>query len=314
MTKLRVAFMGTPGFAVPALDALKRAGHEIEAVYTQPPRPAHRGKKETPSPVHQAALKMGIPVRHPSSLKTQEAQAVFKDLALDAAIVVAYGLIMPKAILDAPRYCCLNIHASLLPRWRGAAPIQRAILAGDDETGISIMQIDEGLDTGPVLLEEPMPIYHRSTAQNLHDDLAALGARLIVEALDGRACGQITPKPQPDAGVTYAYKLQKSEGFIDWTQNAADLDRRVRALTPWPGCFFDYGEERIKLLQALPAFPDRQAPAGTILDPDAVVACGTGALKLLHLQRPGRSPVSGGDFLRGLRLSPGDCLLGDKPA
>jgi methionyl-tRNA formyltransferase len=308
MAKLRVAFMGTPGFSVPALDAIQRAGHEIEAVYTQPPRPANRGKKQTPSPVHQAALKMGIPVRHPTSLKTEEAQAAFKSLDLDVAVVVAYGLILPKAILDAPRFGCLNIHASLLPRWRGAAPIQRAILAGDEETGISIMQMDEGLDTGPVLLEEPMPIYHRSTAQNLHDDLAALGARLIVEALDSRASGLMAPKQQPEAGVTYAAKLQKSEGLIDWTKTAADLDRQVRALTPWPGCFFDHGGERIKLLDAIPAFPKTQAPAGTIVSPDAVVTCGTGALKLLHVQRPGRGPVSGGDFLRGLRLSAGDSL------
>ncbi|MDF1748049.1 MAG: methionyl-tRNA formyltransferase, partial [Alphaproteobacteria bacterium] len=267
------------------------------------------GKQPTPSPVHQAALKMNIPVRHPSSLKTEEAQAAFKGLALDAAVVVAYGLILPKAILEAPRFGCLNIHASLLPRWRGAAPIQRAILAGDEETGISIMQMDEGLDTGPVLLEEPIPIYHRSTAQALHDDLSALGARLIVEALDSRASGLITPKKQSEAGVTYAEKLQKSEGHIDWHKNAADLDRQVRALTPWPGCFFEHAGERIKLLDAIPVFPDQEAPAGTIVSPDAVVTCGIGALKLLHLQRPGRGPVSGADFLRGLRLSPGDSLV-----
>ncbi|MEC9266833.1 MAG: methionyl-tRNA formyltransferase [Pseudomonadota bacterium] len=308
MAKLRLAFMGTPGFSVPALDAVVRAGHEVEAVYTQPPRPAHRGKKETPSPVHIAAEKMGIPVRHPVSLKTPEAQAAFADLRLDAAVVVAYGLILPKAILEIPRYGCLNIHASLLPRWRGAAPIQRAILAGDDETGISIMQMDEGLDTGPVLLEEPVQILHRTTAHDLHDDLAHLGARLIVEALDGLADGSMRPKKQPEDGVTYAEKLKKSEGFIDWREPASDIDRRVRALTPWPGCYFEQGGERIKLLRALPTFPDRDAPPGTLLDDQGTVACGTGAIRLQRVQRPGRGPVSGEDFLRGLRLSPGTVL------
>lgn len=308
MTKLRLAFMGTPGFSVPALDAIVRDGHEVEAVYTQPPRPANRGKKETPSPVHLAAEKMGIPVRHPSSLKTPEAQAAFADLRLDAAVVVAYGLILPKPILDAPKFGCLNIHASLLPRWRGAAPIQRAILAGDEETGISIMQMDEGLDTGPVLLEEPVQILHRATAHDLHDELAHLGARLIVEALDGRATGSIRPKPQPENGVTYAEKLRKSEGRIDWSQDAATIDRQIRALTPWPGCFFEHGDERVKLLRALPGIPERNAKPGTLLDDDGLVACGTGAIRLQRVQRPGRGPVSGQDFLRGLRLSAGTVL------
>lgn len=308
MAKLRLAFMGTPGFSVPALDALVRAGHEVEAVYTQPPRPANRGKKPTPSPVHIAADKMGIPVRHPSSLKTEEAQAAFRDLRLDAAVVVAYGLILPKPILEAPRLGCLNIHASLLPRWRGAAPIQRAILAGDVETGVSIMQMDEGLDTGPVLLEEPIQILHRTTAQDLHDDLAKLGARLIVEALDGLASHSIVPIPQQDGGATYAAKLAKSEGRIDWTQSASITDRQIRAFTPWPGCFFEFGEERIKLLQAVPILPDVIAPPGSILDATACVSCGTGALKLLKVQRPGRKPVSGEEFLRGLHLEPGTML------
>lgn len=308
MTKLRLAFMGTPGFSVPALDAIVRDGHEVEAVYTQPPRPANRGKKETPSPVHLAAERMGIPVRHPSSLKTPEAQAAFADLRLDAAVVVAYGLILPKPILDAPKFGCLNIHASLLPRWRGAAPIQRAILAGDEETGISIMQMDEGLDTGPVLLEEPVQILHRATAHDLHDELAHLGARLIVEALDGRATGSIRPKPQPENGVTYAEKLRKSEGRIDWSQDAATIDRQIRALTPWPGCFFEHSDERVKLLRALPGIPERNAKPGTLLDDDGLVACGTGAIRLQRVQRPGRGPVSGQDFLRGLRLSAGTVL------
>lgn len=308
MASLRIAFMGTPVFSVLALDAIQRAGHEIEAVYTQPPRPANRGKQPTLTPVHQAAQKMRIPVRHPDSLGTEEAQAAFRDLNLDVAVVAAYGLILPKPILEAPRHGCLNIHASLLPRWRGAAPIQRAILAGDEETGISIMQMDEGLDTGPVLLEEPVPIYPRSTAQEVHDALATLGARLIAEVLDGIATGTLKPRPQPAEGATYASKLQKSEGWIDWTKEASDLDRRVRALTPWPGCYFEHGGERIKLLKALPAFPDGTSPPGTILDAEATIACGIGALKLVRVQRPGRDAVSGSDFLRGLRLVPGAVL------
>ena len=309
MTTLRLAFMGTPVFSVPALEAIVQSGHEVEAVYTQPPRPANRGKKETPSAVHVAAEKLGIPVRHPQSLKSEEEWKAFADLRLDAAVVVAYGLILPKPILEAPRLGCLNIHASLLPRWRGAAPIQRAILAGDDETGVSIMQMDEGLDTGPVLLEEPVPIYHRTTARDLHDDLSALGARLIVEALDSFASGTINPISQSDAGVTYAEKLRKEEGRLDWDRPAAELDRRIRALTPWPGCFFEFRGERIKVLKAIPVAPSDEASAGTLLDKDGTVACGLGSLKLNQVQRPGRGPVSGEEFVSGLRLEPGVALL-----
>ncbi|NMM43750.1 methionyl-tRNA formyltransferase [Rhodospirillaceae bacterium KN72] len=306
---MRLAFMGTPAFSVPALEAIVHSGYEVEAVYTQPPRPANRGKKETPSPVHLAAEKLGIPVRHPTSLKSEDEWRAFADLRLDAAVVVAYGLILPKPILDAPRLGCLNIHASLLPRWRGAAPIQRAILAGDDETGISIMQMDEGLDTGAVLLEEPVPIYHRTTAQDLHDDLSALGARLIVEALDSFSIGTIHPVPQSENGVTYAEKLRKEEGRLDWGRPAAELDRQIRAFTPWPGCFFEFRGERIKVLQAIPIAPAGKSTAGTLLDKDGTVACGFGGLKLIRMQRPGRGPVSGEEFVSGMRLEPGVALL-----
>lgn len=305
---MRVAFMGTPAFSVLALNAIQRAGHEVVAVYTQPPRPAGRGKKLQSSPVQQAAELMHIPVRHPASLRDPTEQAAFADLRLDAAVVVAYGLILPKPILDAPVHGCLNIHASLLPRWRGAAPIQRAIEAGDSETGVSIMQMDEGLDTGPVVLEEPVPIYHRSTAKDLHDALATLGARLIEEALAGLGTGALHPRPQPSEGATYAHKLTKAEGELNWSDNTILLDRRVRAFNPVPGCWFMRGEERIKVLEALPTLPEKTGPPGTILEPDATVACGAGALRLMKVQRPGKSPVTGEEFLRGVGLSVGDAL------
>lgn len=305
---LRLAFMGASAFSVPALDALVRQGHEVEVVYTQPPRAAGRGKRETPTPVHIAAEKTGIPVRHPRTLRSEPVQAAFRDLRLDAAVVVAYGTILPKPILMAPRLGCLNIHASLLPRWRGAAPIQRAILAGDTETGVSILQMDEGLDTGPVLLEKPVPIYQSSTARSLHDELSFLGARLIVETLERLTVGSITPMRQEETRATYAEKLTKAEGRIDFTAHAGRLDRQVRALTPWPGCFFEYGGERIKLIHAHPNLPGKSAKPGTILDTDGTVACGTGALTFERVQRPGRDSVAGADFLRGLRLMPGDVL------
>lgn len=305
---MRVAFMGTPAFSVLALNAIQRAGHEVVAVYTQPPRRAGRGKKPRPSPVQQAAEMMHIPVRHPENLRDPSEQAAFADLRLDAAVVVAYGLILPREILSAPRHGCLNIHASLLPRWRGAAPIQRAIEAGDAETGVSIMQMDEGLDTGPVVLEEPVPIYHRTTAKDLHDALATLGARLIEEALEGLGTGALHPRAQPSEGATYAHKLSKSEGELNWSENTILLDRRIRAFTPAPGCWFMRGEERIKVLEALPTLPEKTGSPGTILAPDATVACGAGALRLVKVQRPGKSPVTGEEFLRGAGLSVGDAL------
>ncbi|MCR9219365.1 MAG: methionyl-tRNA formyltransferase [Alphaproteobacteria bacterium] len=305
--------MGTPDFSVPALKALVEAGHRVRRVYTQPPRPAGRGQQPRKTAVHRAADALGLPVVHPDTLRDPEIFESFRRLGLDAAVVVAYGLILPKPYLTAPRLGCLNIHASLLPRWRGAAPIQRAILAGDRESGVSIMRMEEGLDTGPVILEEPVAIEPQMTAGDLHDALAPLGARLVVEALEGLAGGQLSPQPQPEEGVTYAAKLEKAEGRIDWTQPAEAVDRQVRGLTPWPGCFFLRGGEPVKLLaaQIAPAGLGWPAP-GAVLDRQGRVACGKGALKLLRVQRPGRKPVSGEEFLRGERLNPGD-PIGDPP-
>ena len=304
---LRLAFMGTPDFAVPILRALADAGHDVAAVYTQPPRPAGRGHREQPSPVQRAAETLGIPVHAPAKLDTAE-QAKFRALDLDAAVVVAYGLILPKAVLAAPRLGCINVHASLLPRWRGAAPIQRAILAGDKETGVTIMQMDEGLDTGPMLLAESVPIRPETTAAVLHDELAALGARLIVRALAGRADGSLLPRPQGADGVTYAKKLARDEGRLDWKKPAAELERAVRALNPAPGVWFERGGERIKVLAATPAESRGSVPPGTVLDGVLTVACDTGALRLIRLQRAGREAVDAEAFLRGYPLPPGTRL------
>lgn len=326
---LRLAFMGTPDFSVPVLDALVAAGHEIACVYCQPPRPAGRGHKEQPTPVHRRALELGLPVRHPRSLKKPEEQAEFAALGLDAAVVVAYGLILPQAVLDAPRLGCFNIHASLLPRWRGAAPIQRAIEAGDARTGITIMRMDAGLDTGAMLLEESLPITPATTATTLHDALSVMGARLIVTALDGVAAGTLAGVAQPLDGVTYAAKLSKEEGRLDFTQPAAVLDRRVRAFTPWPGAWFDAAlpdgaVERIKVLAVSPvagagtAVPGTAAPGtaapGTLIDAELTLACGEGALRLLTVQRPGRGPVDGPAFLRGFAHRIGGVLAAPAPA
>jgi methionyl-tRNA formyltransferase len=300
---MRLAFMGSPDFAVPALRALHGAGHEIAAVYCQPPRPAGRGQKETPCPVHRAALALGLPVRTPARVRKDAAEhAAFAALALDVAVVAGYGLILPKPMLEAPRRGCLNIHASLLPRWRGAAPIQAAILAGDAESGVTIMQMEEGLDTGPMLLKGAVPIGPRTTTPELHDALAPLGAGLILRALAEAP----PPVPQAEAGVTYAAKLTKEDGRLDWAQEAAALDRRVRALNPWPGTVFQHGGETIRVLAAEPAAGG--GTPGTVLDEAATIACGSGALRLLRLQRPGRGPLPAADFLRGFSLPPGTLL------
>jgi methionyl-tRNA formyltransferase len=304
---LRLAFMGTPEFAVPILRALIDAGHDMIAVYTQPPRPAGRGHRAQPSPVQRAAEAAGIPVRAPAKLDQAE-QANFRALALDAAVVAAYGLILPKPVLEAPRLGSLNVHASLLPRWRGAAPIQRAILAGDRETGVTIMQMDEGLDTGPMLLAERVDIEPETTATTLHDQLAAVGARLIVRTLGGLADGTLAARPQPAEGITYAKKLAREEGRIDWSQPAADLERRVRALNPAPGVWFERGGERIKVLAATVVEDRTAASPGTVLDADLTVACGSAALRLTRLQRAGRAAVDAAAFLRGYALKPGDRL------
>ena len=307
---LRLAFMGTPDFAVPPLQALAEAGHEIAAVYSQPPRPAGRGQKDRPSPVQAFAESQGWPVRTPKSLKTPEAQADFAALKLDAAVVVAYGLILPQAVLDAPRLGCVNVHASLLPRWRGAAPIQRAILAGDTETGVTIMQMEAGLDTGPMLLREAVPITAETTAQGLHDRLAALGAAMINKALGGLLDGSLAATPQPAEGVTYAEKLDTAEGRLDWRESAVALDRRVRAFTPWPGAYFEVemekGRERVKVLAAEPL--DEGGAPGMVLDDRATIACGEGALRLVKLQRAGKAPMAADAFLRGFDL-PGGTVL-----
>ncbi|MEX0809151.1 MAG: methionyl-tRNA formyltransferase [Dongiaceae bacterium] len=300
---LRLAFMATPDFALPALASLRAAGHEIAAVYTQPPRPAERGQKERPSAVARAAGEQGLEVRHPTWLRDPGEIAAFHALALDAAVVVAYGLILPAPFLDAPRLGCLNIHGSLLPRWRGAAPIQRAILAGDRETGVTIMRMDEGLDTGPMLLRRAVPIGRDDNAGALHDRLAALGAAMIVEALDGLAAGRLPALPQPDTGVCYALKIQRAETRLDWVQPAALLERQVRAFSPAPGAWFDWEGKRVRVLRAECRPGEIKGPVGTML-PDLTVRCGDGKiLALLELQRAGGRAMGAVEFANGLRLA-----------
>ncbi len=306
MTRLRLAFMGTPDFAVPCLDALVAAGHGIAAVYTQPPRQAGRGKKPRPSPVQVAAERHGFEVRTPLSLKDAGEQAAFAALNLDAAVVVAYGLLLPKPVLAAPRLGCLNIHASLLPRWRGAAPIQRAIMAGDDSTGVTIMQMDQGLDTGPMLLRESIALLPGETAGALHDRLAVLGARLIVTALSGLADGKLSATPQPAEGAVYAAKLTRADEVIDWRKSAAEIERQVRAMSPSPGAWFTAKGERLKLLSA--QVIDRSGEPGAVLDDRLTIACGSGALRPLQLQRAGRAPMAAADLLRGFALPAGTRL------
>jgi methionyl-tRNA formyltransferase len=298
--------MGTPDFSVPVLAALLDAGHQVARVYSQPPRPAGRGHRERPSPVHAFADSRGIDVRTPKTLRSTEEQASLAALNVDVAVVAAYGLILPKPVLEAPRQGCINVHASLLPRWRGAAPIQRAILAGDDKSGVTIMRMDEGLDTGAMLLSDSVPIGPATTGDSLHDALSALGARLIVTALARLEAGTLTATPQPEAGATYAAKLGKDEGRLDWTRPAVELERAVRAFTPWPGAWFDYAGERVKVLSA--AVADARGAAGTVLDHALTVACGDGALRLLTVQRAGRSPLDADAFLRGYALPPGTRL------
>ncbi len=300
---MRIAFMGTPDFAVPSLLALAEAGHEIVAVYSQPPRPAGRGHKERPSPVHAAAEQRGWPVRTPRTLKSEEEQAAFRALDLDAAVVAAYGLILPKAILEAPLCGCLNVHASLLPRWRGAAPIQRAILAGDTTSGITIMLMDEGLDTGAMMLQESLPITAETTGESLHDELAALGAQLIVKALQG---GHGTAQPQPEEGVTYADKLRREEARLDWQRDARALERQVRAFFPWPGAYFEVNGERIKVLAA--EVTEDSGPPGQVLDDSLTIACAEGALRPLRVQRAGKAPMETAALLRGFAVPPGTQL------
>ena len=299
---MKVVFMGTPDFAVPVLEKLVEK-HQVVCVYTQPPRPAGKGYKLTPSPVHQKADEFGISVRTPVSLRKSEEQQAFADLQADVAVVCAYGLILPQAILDAPKKGCINIHASLLPRWRGAAPIQRAIQAGDTQSGVTIMQMDAGLDSGDMLLVETCPIQSDTTAQMLHDTLSEMGARLIIQALDL----DLKPIAQPTEGITYAEKIQKSEALINWNLSATQICRNIMAFNPYPTAYTLYKGERIKIFTAVEMDEITDKSAGTILDEDLKIACGNGTvLKVLTLQRAGKKMMSASDFMKGNSLTVGE--------
>ncbi len=289
--------MGTPEFSVPVLEALVDAGHDIAAVYCQPPRPAGRGKKPRPAPVQKRAEALGLPVHHPKTLRDADAQQAFALLDAEVAVVVAYGLILPQEILDAPAQGCLNIHASLLPRWRGAAPIHRAIMAGDAMTGVCIMQMEAGLDTGPVLLRQELSIGAVETTGQLHDRLSVLGADLVIRAL--ASLGTLTPQPQPEDGMTYAAKIDKSEARVDWNQPAPAVDRLIRGLSPFPGAWCEISGERVKLLGSVPAAGSGKP--GQVLT-GFTVACGQGAVEITRVQRSGKRPMEAAELLRGLVL------------
>jgi methionyl-tRNA formyltransferase len=301
---LDLVFMGTPEFAAVILDALIAAGHRVTCVYSQPPRPAGRGHRLQPSPVQALAEERGIPVRYPTSLRDPVAQAEFAALNADAAVVAAYGLILPPAILAAPRWGCLNVHASLLPRWRGAAPIQRAILEGDRETGVTIMQMDQGLDTGAMLLQHAEPIGPETTGGALTARLAALGGELIVEAL--ARISELEPVAQPETGITYAKKLTRDEAWLDWRLPAARLERQIRAFDPWPGAFFQIGDERVRVLAA--TVEAGSGPPGKVLNAGLAIACGEGVLRPTRLQRAGRGAMEAAALLRGFAIPPGTML------
>jgi methionyl-tRNA formyltransferase len=302
---LRLAFMGTPDFAVPTLAELLAQGHDIACVYSQPPRPRGRGMETVPGPVHQFALGHGLEVRTPLSLKGEAEQAEFAALDLDAAIVVAYGLLLPKPILDAPRLGCFNLHGSLLPRWRGAAPIQRAIMAGDAETGVMVMKMEEGLDTGPVLMAERVRI-GRKTSGELAEELSRLGADLMVRTLGAMERGDVAAHVQAEDGVTYAKKILKDEARIDWSQSAAQIDALVRGLSPWPGAFTEVKGERLKVLFAEPV-SGKGAP-GEVIGDDLTIACGDGALRLKRVQRAGSKVMAADELLKGFALPVGTKL------
>jgi methionyl-tRNA formyltransferase len=296
---LRIVFMGSPDFAVPSLDALVEAGHEVVAAYAQPPRPAGRGKADRKTAVHERAEQLGIAVRTPRTLRDAEEQAKFRGLDADVAVVAAYGLILPRPILEAPKGGCINVHASLLPRWRGAAPIQRAILAGDEVSGVTIMRMDEGLDTGPMLLKRELDIRGK-TAGQVTDELAKLGAASLVEWLGHPQ----PPVAQPEDGVTYAKKIDKAEARIDWSRTAEEIERQVRAFNPVPGAWFEANGERIKLLEAA-AGDDAAGQPGEVLDDCLSVACGSGYIRPLTVQRAGRAPMTAGELLRGFAIPTG---------
>jgi methionyl-tRNA formyltransferase len=299
---MKLVFMGTPGFAVPALRALVDAKHEIVAVYTQPPRPAGRGQRETPAPVQVEAERLGIPVHTPVTLKNEAEQGVFITHCADAAVVAAYGLLLPKPILNAFPLGCINIHPSLLPRWRGAAPLQRTLMAGDVETGVTIMQMDEGLDTGDMLTVDRFLIPPDMNMQGLHDALSLRGADLLIKTLHVLAHGKLNPVPQPAEGVTYAKKITKEECRIDWKEDAADIHNKIRALAPRPGASFEYRGEVIKALASELLPTSASAPPGTVLDDVLTIACGRGALNLRVLQRPGKQAMSAEETLRGFPI------------
>ncbi|NVJ97345.1 MAG: methionyl-tRNA formyltransferase [Alphaproteobacteria bacterium] len=300
---MRIAFMGTPDFALPTLQALVSSGHDVVAVYSQPPAPAGRGKKERKSPVHMWADDAGIPVYTPKSMKDPAEQAAFSALDLDVAVVVAYGQILPQTVLDAPRYGCVNVHASLLPRWRGAAPIHRAVMAGDKETGVCIMQMEAGLDTGPVLARAKTEIAAEDTTLSLHDRLAAMGGGLIVDAIEQLAAGSLSPEVQADEGVTYAHKIDKAEARIDWTESSTDVDRKIRGLFPFPGAWTGLNGERIKLLGG--TLENGEGAPGELLDDELLVACGEGAYRISRAQRAGKGAMNREDFLRGFPVPHG---------
>ena len=303
---MRVIFMGSPDFSVPVLQALVDGGHDIAAVYCQPPRPAGRGKKDRATPVHQHAELLGLDVHHPVSLKSDDALRDFAGLNADIAIVVAYGLLLPQAILDAPKFGCLNIHASLLPRWRGAAPIHRAILSGDTETGVCIMQMEAGLDTGPVLARDVTQIDATDTTGSLHDRLSTMGATLILSTLDNLT--ELRATPQPSEGVTYAAKIDKAEARIDWTAPAEQVDRQIRGLSPFPGAWTMMHGARVKCLASQLA--QGQGKAGEVLDENLTIACGSGALRLTKLQRAGKGPQDAAQLLHGFAVPTG-LILGE---
>lgn len=307
MPKLRVVFMGTPDFSVPTLSEIVCAGHDVAAVYTQPPRRAGRGMAARLSPVHKFADEAGIPVCTPKTFRSRESLAQLAALEPDAAVVVAYGLILPRAVLDLPVHGCLNLHASLLPRWRGAAPIQRAIMAGDHETGVCVMRMDEGLDTGPVCMMERVPISADMTAGELHDELAFVGSSLMGKALDALARGELKCRPQPKRGASYAPKISKEEARIKWEEPAQEVHNKIRAMSPYPGAWFEAllggRPERIKVLRSV-CVKGRGEP-GQLLDSQLTVACGVQAVRLTRVQRAGKRPISGVEFLRGFPLGKG---------
>ena len=303
---LRLAFMGSPDFAVPTLEAILSAGHEVACVYSQPPRPAGRGKQLTQTAVHAAAERHGIPVRTPLNFKAQEDRDAFAALNLDVAVVVAYGLLLPRAILEAPRLGCFNLHGSILPRWRGAAPIHRAVMAGDTITGVQVMKMDVGLDTGPVMLTATTPISEGDTTGDVHDRLAQLGAALMVDALARLERGEAQLTPQVEDGLTYAAKITSAEARIDWTRPAPEVAAHIRGLSPFPGAWFEYDGQRIKVLHARAC--QGQGEPGLALDDMLTIACGSGAVRLTRLQRAGKGQMTADEFQRGARIPRGGRL------